>query len=214
MRPRSHNVLSYSVSILVFWGVLVWRARGVGYSGLVLLGAALFTCHFVRRSVESAFVHRYSKPRIGPGDYLTEYLYYWGFGAWIAWSISATGQHAPAVPVRALGLLVFVLAEAGNAHAHLVLRNLRTQNGLERSIPRGFLFERVSCPHYLFEILSWLGFNLVTGTWAGVAFMLVGAGILSAWARTRHLAYRQQFDGQDGRASYPPQRRALIPNVF
>jgi very-long-chain enoyl-CoA reductase len=66
----------------------------------------------------------------------------------------------------------------------------------------------------LFEILSWVGFNLVTQTWAGVAFMLVGAGILSAWAHTRHVAYRKEFDGNGGRERYPEQRRALVPFVF
>jgi len=44
--------------------------------------------------------------------------------------------------------------------------------------------------------------------------MLVGAGILGAWAHTRHVAYRKEFDGRDGRAQYPEQRRALIPFVF
>jgi very-long-chain enoyl-CoA reductase len=91
---------------------------------------------------------------------------------------------------------------------------LRAPGGREKQIPRGFLFQRVSCPHYLFEILSWAGFNLVTQTWAGVAFMLVGAGILAAWAHTRHVAYRKDFDGREGREMYPAQRRALIPFVF
>ena len=168
----------------------------------------------MRRTWESAFVHRYSKPSIGAADYLTEYVYYWGFGAWIAWSVTAVAARQPLLSLQALGLVWFALAEAGNARAHLMLRALRTPGGREKQIPRGFLFDRVSCPHYLFEILSWVGFNLVTQTWAGIAFMLVGSGILGAWARTRHLAYRKEFDGEGGRERYPAQRRALIPFVF
>ncbi len=187
------------------------RARRIVGAGLATL---LWSAHFLRRTWESAFVHRYSKPRIGPGDYLTEYVYYWGFAAWIAWSVTTRSQHAPLVFVQVLGLGLFVLAEAGNARAHRMLRELRAPFGREKHIPRGWLFRRVSCPHYLFEILSWVGFNLVTQTWAGVAFMLVGAGILGAWAHTRHVAYRRQFDGQDGREKYPDQRRALIPFLF
>ncbi|MEI9954262.1 MAG: hypothetical protein WDO74_36125 [Pseudomonadota bacterium] len=158
-------------------------------------------------------MHRYSKPSIGPGDYLTEYLYYWGFAAWVAWSVTATAP-PPLPSLRVLGLGLFVLAEAGNARAHHVLRQLRAPGGRERQIPRGLIFQRVSCPHYLFEILSWVGFNLVTQTWAGVAFMLVGAGILAAWAHTRHVAYRREFDGQGGREKYPAERCALIPFLF
>ena len=76
------------------------------------------------------------------------------------------------------------------------------------------MFERVSSPHYLFEILSWVGFALVTETWAALAFLLVGAGILGAWAHSRHVAYKKDFDGLAGRELYPAARRALIPGVF
>jgi len=209
-----HNVLSYSVTLLVFWGVLWARTRGQALSSTASFAAALWTLHFVRRTLESAFVHRYSKSRIGKADSLSEYAYYWGFAAWIAWSVTRAELRPPALGLRALGLLLFAAAELGNAKAHLTLRELRSRGGRERSIPRGLLFERVSCPHYSCEIMAWLGFNLVTGTLAGTLFMLVGAAILLAWARTRHLAYQREFDGKDGSEPYPPGRRALIPFLF
>jgi len=214
MRPRVHNLVSYTGALLVFWSVLGLRGRTLGLSLTAGMASALWSAHFVRRSWESAFVHRYSKPRIAASDYLTEYVYYWGFAAWIAWSVTAPREAAPHTGLQAAGLALFVVAEAANAHAHRVLRDLRAPGGQERLIPRGPLFQRLSCPHYFFEIASWAGFNLVTGTWAGVAFMLVGAGILGAWAHTRHVAYRQQFDGRDGREKYPVERRALIPFLF
>jgi very-long-chain enoyl-CoA reductase len=214
LRPRVHNVLSYSVTLLVFWAVLLWRTRGVGFSAQAMLAAALWTAHFLRRTLESAFVHRYSKPRIGPGDYLTEYLYYWGFAAWIAWSVTALSHRGPALGVQAAGLVVFALAELGNARAHVILRNLRVAGSSEKRIPRGFLFEWLSCPHYLCEILSWAGFNLATQTLSGLAFMLVGAGILGAWAHARHVAYKKEFGAESGREPYPTKRRALLPGVF
>jgi len=216
MRPRVHNVLSYSVTLLVFWSVLLWRTRSLGASLTLdaIVGAALWSAHFLRRSLESAFLHRYGKSSIGPGDYLTEYVYYWGFGAWIAWSLSAPTHARPSTIALALGLVVFTLAEAGNSRAHVMLRNLRPVGGSEKRVPRGFLFEWVSCPHYLCEISSWVGFNLATQTLAGAVFMIVGIGILAAWAHTRHVAYRKEFDGANGRELYPAQRRALLPGVF
>jgi very-long-chain enoyl-CoA reductase len=214
MPPRVHNVVSYSGALLVFWGVLSWRANALGLSLTAGLSLLLWSAHFVRRTWESAFVHRYSKPSIGPGDYLTEYVYYWGFGAWIAWAVTDATKPAPLLALQVVGIALFVLAELGNARAHRMLRDLRAPGGREKQIPRGFPFGRVSCPHYSFEILSWAGFNLSTQTWAGVAFMFVGAGILGAWAHTRHVAYRKEFDGQDGREKYPGERRALIPFVF
>jgi very-long-chain enoyl-CoA reductase len=213
MPPRVHNLVSYSGALLVFWGVLSWRVSRLGWSFTAGSALAMWSVHFVRRTWESAFVHRYSKLRIAPADYLTEYVYYWGFGAWIAWSVT-TPQRSPLFSVALLGFVLFALAEVGNAHAHRVLRDLRSPGGRERQIPRGLLFQRLSCPHYSFEILAWVGFNWVTRSWAGVAFMLVGAGILAAWAHTRHLAYRKEFDGREGRQQYPGERRALLPFLF
>jgi very-long-chain enoyl-CoA reductase len=214
MRPRTHNVLSYSGAVLVFWGVLLYRASHAGWSRAAGFAAALWTFHFLRRAYESALVHRYSKARIEPGDYSTEYAYYWGFAAWIAWSVSSPTYREPGLLLQSLGLVGFLVAERGNARAHRLLRDLREPGSSLKRIPRGFLFERLSCPHYFFEILSWVGFNLVTGTLAGTVFLLVGAGILAAWARTRHLAYQREFDGREGRELYPPERRALIPFLF
>jgi len=214
MKPRVHNVLSYSVTLLVFWVVLGFRTRGAEPSVTAQVATVLWSVHFLRRTFESAFVHRYGKPSVGPGDYLTEYVYYWGFAAWIAWSVTAPTEHAPPFALQMVGLAVFCLAEAGNARAHVMLRMLRAPGTTEKRIPRGFLFEWVSCPHYACEIATWIGFNLVTGTLAGCAFMLVGAGILAAWAHARHAAYRKEFDGREGRALYPESRRALLPFVF
>src|SRR4051812_15431462 len=122
MRPRVHNVVSYTGALLVFWGVLAWRARTLGVSPAAGLAGGLWSAHFLRRSWESAFVHRYSKPAVAPFDYLSEYLYYWGFGAWIAWSVSALPQTPSPLLWRFSGLSLFVLSEAGNAYAHRVLR--------------------------------------------------------------------------------------------
>jgi len=214
VKPRTHNLLSYSVTLLVFWSVLAFRTRGAEPGPLVIVSAVLWSVHFLRRTFESAFVHRYGKPSIAPGDYLLEYLYYWGFGAWIAWSITAPERHAPPFVLQMVGLALFCLAEAGNARAHVMLRVLRAPGTTQKRIPRGFLFEWVSCPHYACEIATWLGFAFVTGTIAACAFALAGAGILGAWAHARHVAYRQDFDGKNGRELYPRARRALVPFLF
>lgn len=224
MRPRTHNLLSYSVALLLFVAVICARFSRTGdwlsslpsMSTQALLATSMWCLHFARRSAESAWVHRYSKPRVPLGEALVEYLYYWGFAAWIAASLTPEGgQERHAVDgVIVLGAVVFLLAEWGNARAHRLLRELRPEASSLRVIPRGFLFERVSSPHYLFEILSWLGFALVAQTWAAGAFLLVGAGILGSWAHARHVAYRKDFDGLEGRKKYPASRRALIPGLF
>jgi very-long-chain enoyl-CoA reductase len=219
MRPRVHNLISYSFALAVFVGVFLVssRLRGAALSSLdpvALLSAAMWCFHFARRASESAWVHRYGKAGVPPGDVVTEYVYYWGFAAWNALSLTSTSYRAPSTWLVVLGSALFVVAELGNAKAHRMLRALRPEGSKARVIPRGFLFESVSSPHYLFEILSWVGFALVSQTWAAGAFLVVGAGILGAWAHARHAAYRKDFDGREGRELYPASRRALIPGLF
>jgi very-long-chain enoyl-CoA reductase len=217
MKPRAHNLISYCLALLVFAAVLgvrtqLWPAGGLGATAM--LAAVMWCFHFARRASESAWVHRYGKAGVPTSDVVTEYIYYWGFAAWNAFSLTSASYRAPAEWLVALGVVVFALAELGNARAHRLLRDLRPAGSKLRVIPHGFWFERVSCPHYLFEILSWVGFALVAGTWAARAFLLVGAVILASWAHVRHVAYRKDFDGLEGREQYPARRRALIPGVF
>ena len=216
MPPRAHNLVSYTFALLVFAAVFGARALGrtEPLSPVAVVAASMWCVHFARRASESAWVHRYGKARVPPSDVVTEYVYYWGFAAWNAVSLTSSSYSGPATWLVGVGGALFVLAELGNARAHRMLRDLRPAGTKTRVIPRGFLFERVSCPHYLFEILSWVGFAVVTQTWAARAFLVVGAGILGAWAHTRHVAYVKDFDGQDGREKYPASRRALIPGVF
>jgi hypothetical protein len=71
----------------------------------------------------------------------------------------------------------------------------------------------VSCPRYLFEVLTWIGFALVARTWPACAFAVAVGGLLAGWANRRHQRYRHEFDGREGRDSYPTDRQALVPFV-
>lgn len=216
MAPRLHNLISYSFAQLVF--VVALKARldlsGKRLGTFALLAALAWCFHFARRTAESAWVHRFARPAYSVTDVLVEYVYYWGFAVWNALALTATDYREPPLAVALLGLVTFAVGQFGNARAHRELRALRAPGSRARVIPRGFLFERVSCPHYGFEILTWVGFALLAGTWASRAFLLLGAGVLASWARTRHVAYRRDFDGLEGREKYPRERRALIPGVF
>ncbi len=110
---------------------------------------------------------------------------------------------------------LFVIGQLGNTWAHQKLRALRPSRGVtSKALPSGGLFSVVACPHYLFEIITWGGFALLTGLWSARAFFVVGAIILGSYAYSRHSQYKKEFDGKDGRPLYPPQRKALIRFVF
>lgn len=214
MTPRAHNVTSYAGALVVLPVAVAVRntTHGPALTWQVALPVVLWVAHFARRAFEALWLHRYSKPSFPWGDALIEYVYYWGFGAWIGWTLGAPAS-APFASHVWLGTALFLSGELGNHRCHRLLAALRPAAGSERPIPRGFLFEWVSCPHYLLEITSWVGFALVAPSFATLGFLLLGSGILGAWAFQRHRDYRRRFSGGTD-PEYPPTRRALIPFVF
>jgi very-long-chain enoyl-CoA reductase len=204
--PRAHNVASYLVTLIVFPAVVYYRAHSL--AGAALLPLALWSCHFARRTVESLALHRYAKLAVPWSDALQEYLYYWGFAGWTAWQVTRDAYAVSTGGMLWAGLGVYAVGEAGNLVTHVMLARLRPKGEKARVVPRGFLFELVSCPNYLFEILTWLGFALVLDVKPAWAFFAVGALILADWARKRHAAYLTEFP------DYPKKRKRLLPFVF
>jgi very-long-chain enoyl-CoA reductase len=178
---------------------------------LAAVALVLWSCHFSRRIVECLWVHRYADRRVPLSDAIGEYLYYWGFGAWIAHSMASRTSLDLVV---ALGLVLFFLGETGNGWAHLKLRALRRPNTKERGIPKGGLFNWVSCANYSYEIVTWTGFCIATRTLAAGLYWVGVVAVLMSWAKKRHARYHDYFDGSEGRPLYPKQRQALIPGIF
>ncbi|ORX96727.1 SRD5A1 protein [Basidiobolus meristosporus CBS 931.73] len=112
-----------------------------------------------------------------------------------------------------LGTVLFLVGFLGNIRAENVLMNLRRNYtpGKDKSkyrIPRGFLFEYVSCPHYFFEILEWSGYAVATNSIPGVLFALCTAANLIPRAVQIHRWYQTTFK------DYPSTRKAVIPMIL
>jgi len=111
-------------------------------------------------------------------------------------------------PMFIAGLLVFITGMIINLWADSVLLSLRRENEGYK-IPRGGLFEYVSCPNYFGEIVEWLGWALMTWSLAGLSFFLYTAANLGPRAAVHHDWYHEQFPER-----YPKSRKALIPFVY
>ena len=183
---------------------------------------ALWTLHFVRRTVEVLFVHRY-KRRMPIIESAGAPIYYWFFAVWIAWSMRPqSGYKQSFLVLIILGTIIFLIGEIGNGICHIQLRKFRDEkrpsfvsnNMCRHVVPHGLLFNYVSCPHYFFEILTWTGFFVATWTLAAIVFLLATIITLFIYAYKKHKAYLQEFDGKDGIEIYPAHRKALIPFIY
>ncbi|MDX1500461.1 MAG: DUF1295 domain-containing protein, partial [Woeseiaceae bacterium] len=122
--------------------------------------------------------------------------------------ISHLGDYAPGwlgSSAFVAGGLLFVTGWLINRRADRALQRLRADGGTGYRVPRGGLFERVSCPNYLGEIIEWCGWAIASWSLAGFAFALFTAANLVPRAVAHHRWYRREFP------DYPAGRRALIP---
>ncbi len=125
--------------------------------------------------------------------------------------LSALG---PGYPTRWLfdlrfvyGLSLFVGGFMVNRWADAVLHRMRRRSA-DYAIPRGGLYEDISCPNYFGELVQWLGWAIATWSLAGLSFAVFSAANLVPRAVAHHRWYQRQFP------DYPRRRCAIIPRVL
>ena len=114
-----------------------------------------------------------------------------------------------------------------NLQSDAILRGLRQKTTTSAptgkshyKIPRGGMFDYVSAPHFLGEIIEWTGFALLNrGSLASVSFALFTAANLIPRAVAHHEWYRQTFgvsssNNGDDDNRYPRGRKAIVPFVW
>lgn len=100
---------------------------------------------------------------------------------------------------------MFLAGMAVNVTSDLTLVGLKAQGGGYR-IPQGGMFELVSCPNYFGEMVEWLGWAIMTWSWAGLGFFLYTCSNLVPRAIGNHKWYLEKF-----KEDYPRHRKAVIP---
>ncbi|CAI5708292.1 unnamed protein product [Peronospora destructor] len=181
-------------------------------SATALLGVAAWTLHFLKRELETFFVHRFSRPTMPLHNLFKNCSYYWAFGAVVGYPLCHPLYTGPTSQVQIqVGLALMVISELLNLYVHVQLRNLRPAEGSkERPIPKGPLFALVSCPNYTFEVLGWVGFSIFTQVAASYVFTVVGFLQMADWALKKHRGYLKTYGD-----NYKKLRRhAIIPFIL
>ncbi|KAI1797184.1 3-oxo-5-alpha-steroid 4-dehydrogenase-domain-containing protein [Ganoderma leucocontextum] len=181
---------------------------------------AAVLAHFVKRELETVFVHRFSHGTMPLRNIFKNSAHYHLLsGVLLAWSIYSPTFAANSPWIRGTiredptflwsCLAAFVFAELSNLRTHVTLRNLRPEGTTKRAIPRGYGFSLVSCPNYFFETLAWTAITVMTGSYAAGIFLVVSASQMTAWALKKHRNYKKEFGKE-----YPRNRKAMFPFIL
>jgi len=179
---------------------------GLSFVQKLALGAWL--SHYIKRELETLFVHRFSHATMPRFNLIKNCSYYWGFAAFVAYFVNHPRFTEPSYYLVYGGLGLFVVSEISNFITHLILRNLRPAGSTQRKIPSGFLFNLVSCPNYFVEITAWIGFSIMTQTFTAYLFTLAGAAQMLEWAIKKHKLYKKEFP------DYPRSRKIVFPFIY
>ncbi|KAI3625483.1 hypothetical protein CBS9595_000844 [Malassezia furfur] len=197
------------------WG---YFGRPFQMSSLQEITLILVLIHFIKRELETIFVHRFSNATMPLFNIFKNSAHYW----LLSGVLLAVGVYSPYHGAKAVRrtysddpkfltfmVALWTLAELGNLHSHLILRWLRPAGTRVRKIPYGGLFGLVSCPNYFFEVLAWAVITVMTTSAAALLFTIVSAAQMTIWAIKKHKAYRREFGNQ-----YPKSRKIMYPFVF
>ena len=177
------------------------------------LSLSIILLHFIKRELETIFLHRFSSATMPLSNLFKNSAHYWllagvNMGFWIYRLDSPIAKFSdPFITYASLSL--YILGELGNFSAHLTLRNLRAQGTTQRGIPGGGAFEIVTCPNYMWETIAWIGILGVTRSLSTLIFTLVAVGQMGLWATKKEKAYRKEFGGQ-----YAKKRWVMLPGIW
>ena len=106
------------------------------------------------------------------------------------------------------GLMIFFVGAYINQRADHILIHLRKPGETGYKIPRGFLFNRISCPNHFGEVVEWTGYALMTWSLPGLSFAIWTAANLVPRALNHHEWYKERF------SDYPSERKAVVPHML
>uniref|UniRef100_H3H5A8 3-oxo-5-alpha-steroid 4-dehydrogenase C-terminal domain-containing protein n=1 Tax=Phytophthora ramorum TaxID=164328 RepID=H3H5A8_PHYRM len=207
-------VLMESPSAVWFAIVYSWGEHRLETTPLI--AASLWECHYVYRSYVYPFLIRTNKDKGMPLTVMLSGDFYNMINAYVnARYLSQFGDYRYnedemlARPSFYAGIALFVFGLSMNIYSDQVLINLRKSGESGYKIPHGGLFEYVSSPNYLSELLEWAGWAMLTQSPAGLSFVVYTATNLVPRALSNHRWYQDKF-----REEYPASRRAIIPFLW
>uniref|UniRef100_A0A8C7ZB00 Very-long-chain enoyl-CoA reductase n=1 Tax=Oryzias sinensis TaxID=183150 RepID=A0A8C7ZB00_9TELE len=179
---------------------------------VVTMACVCHTFHYLKRLIETIFVHRFSHGSMPLRTIVKNCLYYWGFSAWLAYYINHPLYTPPSygeVQVH-YAMVIFAICEMGNFSIHLTYlpAHALIRFPVPSKNPFTWLFFFVSCPNHTYEVGTWVSFSIMTQCLPVAVFTVLGFIQMTVWAKGKHRAYVREFK------DYPAVRVAIIPLIL
>jgi very-long-chain enoyl-CoA reductase len=201
---RLGMVIIYSLGLAASAALLVGELRESARPRAVLVGAMLMA-HYLKRELEVLYIHVYSgKTSLAVASFISL-----SYGLTALGITHYTARDLELGPGAMVGLVIFVIGLAGNGWHHWLLSTLRSGGTKKYVIPTCGLFPLVSCPHYLFELVAWLGIAIASHS----LFACLQLAQMTSYLTSRASATTNWYQSKFG-SDYPATRRHIIPFLY
>jgi len=171
----------------------------------------MFTGHYVNRTFVFPFRIRGASNKMPLGVMLLAVIFNVLNGFFIGYYLANFGDYETSwllsIPFI-LGALLFSIGIFINWRADSILIGLRKEGFSGYKIPYGFMFDKVSCPNHLGEMIEWSGYALMSFNLPAMAFAIWTMANLIPRALAHHKWYANYFE------SYPTNRKAFLPGIW
>jgi len=169
--------------------------------------------HYIKRELETLFVHRFSNDTMPFLNVFKNSAHYWILMGFCSMYFLLHPEYtSPSWATDQMHMVfagAFTFFEFMNLMCHITLRNLRKEGTSERGIPEGWGFDLISCANYFWESLCWFTFALSTQCLGAYLFWFVSTAQMLDWALKKHKRYKKDFEGK-----YPKKRKAMFPFII
>ena len=108
------------------------------------------------------------------------------------------------------GSVLFFLGMYINIDSDRIIRNLRKPGDKAHYLPKGGMFKYVSSANYFGELVEWIGFAILTWSWAGAVFALWTFANLAPRAARIYKRYEAEF----GEEFTKEKRKRILPFIY
>ncbi|OWF38055.1 polyprenol reductase-like [Mizuhopecten yessoensis] len=185
----------------------------------IVLAIVMEEIQVVRRTIETLCINSYSTSKMSLVIYVVGMLFYSSIGISIL-SLSKAGTVSfddfnSLSWLQWYAVALFLYASYKQYHVNRIMAKLRQdKNGnvtnTKHHIPHGDLFEYVSCPHFLMEIIIYFAITTVVG-WEHEVCMCLWLFVLTNQLIEGYLVHRWY---KEVFPNYPPERKAVVPYLL
>lgn len=215
--PSVNNKLGWVLmECPVFFAMgLLWIFSARASHPALIVMASLFMVHYFQRSFIFPFLMR-GKSRMPLVIMLLGVIFNlvnaYLIGGWLFYvsPVEMYGTSWLYSPLFILGCVIFLVGMGVNIQSDSIIRHLRKPGDRRHYIPRGGMYEYVTCGNYFGEVVEWLGYAILTWSLAGLSFFLWTFANLAPRARTLQKKYINEF-GEEYRKM---NLRYILPFIY